>query len=207
MKNENTEELILAAALEEFAEKGFHGARMQTIANRAGVNKALLHYYFRSKEQLYMTVLEPIGVAFCESVEPRVGTLDPGDIRGLARILATFVVTEGKRAPFSYILITELASGGHYLKKMQRGFLDALESLQNTVFDFIQAGIDNGRIKPFHPMKIFSNIMGMCWNIYLLAPMSDIIFERAAIPKDEAFYKDYIDLIVEMSSAGLALPQ
>jgi AcrR family transcriptional regulator len=46
--------LLLAAALEEFAAKGYAGARVQEIAARAGVNKQLINYYFDSKEGLYL---------------------------------------------------------------------------------------------------------------------------------------------------------
>jgi AcrR family transcriptional regulator len=54
MDNElKTEELIFNAAKEVFLEKGFDGARMQEIAERAGINKALLHYYYRSKDKLF----------------------------------------------------------------------------------------------------------------------------------------------------------
>lgn len=54
MDNElKTEELIFNAAREVFLEKGFDGARMQEIAERAGINKALLHYYYRSKDKLF----------------------------------------------------------------------------------------------------------------------------------------------------------
>ena len=47
-----TEEKIFEAATEVFVEKGMDGARMQDIANQAGINKALLHYYYRTKEKL-----------------------------------------------------------------------------------------------------------------------------------------------------------
>ena len=46
----------LSAAREVFLQKGFAGARMQDIADEAGINKALLHYYFRSKEKLFETI-------------------------------------------------------------------------------------------------------------------------------------------------------
>jgi len=49
---------ILEAARKVFLEKGMAGARMQQIADEAGINKALLHYYFRSKEQLFRQVFE-----------------------------------------------------------------------------------------------------------------------------------------------------
>ena len=54
--NVKTEEKIIEAATKIFLEKGKDGARMQEIADRAGINKALLHYYFRSKEKLYAEV-------------------------------------------------------------------------------------------------------------------------------------------------------
>jgi AcrR family transcriptional regulator len=53
-----TREKIFRAATEIFEEKGYAGARMQEIADRAGINKALLHYYFRSKDQLFMAVFQ-----------------------------------------------------------------------------------------------------------------------------------------------------
>jgi len=55
-KDTGTEEKILAAARKVFTTKGMAGARMQDIADEAGMNKALLHYYFRDKEKLFETV-------------------------------------------------------------------------------------------------------------------------------------------------------
>jgi TetR/AcrR family transcriptional regulator len=51
-----TEEKIFEAATIVFEEQGLTGARMQNIANRAGINKALLHYYFRTKDHLFEAV-------------------------------------------------------------------------------------------------------------------------------------------------------
>lgn len=55
-----TESLILEAACQVFLDKGLEGARMQEIADRAGINKALLHYYFRTKEKLFERVFESV---------------------------------------------------------------------------------------------------------------------------------------------------
>ncbi len=51
--NLNTEEKILEAAQQIFVRSGFEGSSMQKIADEAGINKALLHYYYRSKEKLF----------------------------------------------------------------------------------------------------------------------------------------------------------
>ena len=58
--DKQTEEKIFEAATDVFVEKGMDGARMQDIATHAGINKALLHYYFRTKDQLFNTVFEMI---------------------------------------------------------------------------------------------------------------------------------------------------
>jgi len=55
-----TEEKIFEAATDVFVEKGMDGSRMQNIANHAGINKSLLHYYYRSKDHLFNAVFEKI---------------------------------------------------------------------------------------------------------------------------------------------------
>lgn len=55
---ERTQSLILAAATEEFAEKGFAGARIEKIAERSGSNKRMLYYYYQNKEDLFLAVME-----------------------------------------------------------------------------------------------------------------------------------------------------
>ncbi len=59
-KDKQTEEKIFESATEVFIEKGMDGARMQDIADHAGINKSLLHYYFRTKDHLFNTVFEMI---------------------------------------------------------------------------------------------------------------------------------------------------
>ena len=59
-KDKQTEEKIFESATEVFMMKGMDGARMQDIANHAGINKALLHYYYRTKDHLFNAVFEKI---------------------------------------------------------------------------------------------------------------------------------------------------
>lgn len=60
LHNKNTEELIFDAAKDVFIEKGFDGTRMQEISEKAGINKALLHYYYRTKEKLFDAIFERV---------------------------------------------------------------------------------------------------------------------------------------------------
>ena len=66
----NTEQKILDAAKDVFQQKGMTGARMQEIADKAGINKALLHYYYRTKDKLFEKVTV-FSVAFAHIVKSR----------------------------------------------------------------------------------------------------------------------------------------
>jgi TetR/AcrR family transcriptional regulator len=65
-----TEEKIFEAATDIFLDKGMDGARMQDIATHAGINKALLHYYFRTKDQLFNVVFEMIARKILKKFAP-----------------------------------------------------------------------------------------------------------------------------------------
>jgi TetR/AcrR family transcriptional regulator len=65
-----TEERIFEAATDVFVDKGMDGARMQDIANHAGINKALLHYYYRTKDQLFNAVFEMIAKKIFKKFAP-----------------------------------------------------------------------------------------------------------------------------------------
>ena len=65
---QGTEKLIMEAAKKIFGRKGLDGARMQEIADEAGINKALVHYYFRSKEKLFEAVVNETFLSFFPKV-------------------------------------------------------------------------------------------------------------------------------------------
>jgi TetR/AcrR family transcriptional regulator len=65
-----TEEKIFEAATVVFEEEGLSGARMQTIADRAGINKALLHYYFRTKDHLFEAVFTKLAKKMFSKFNP-----------------------------------------------------------------------------------------------------------------------------------------
>lgn len=74
-KEKLTEERIFDAATEIFLERGMDGARMQEIADLAGINKSLLHYYYRSKDRLFDAVFEKVANRMFARFSP---LLDPG---------------------------------------------------------------------------------------------------------------------------------
>ena len=63
-----TEQLILVAAKKVFIRKGLDGTRMQEIADEAGINKSLLHYYFRTKDKLFDVIFKEIIMSFAPNI-------------------------------------------------------------------------------------------------------------------------------------------
>jgi len=72
-QDKHTEEKIFEAATEVLIEKGLDGTRMQDIADRAGMNKSLLHYYYRSKDRLFNAVFEMIAMQMLKKFAPVFG--------------------------------------------------------------------------------------------------------------------------------------
>jgi TetR/AcrR family transcriptional regulator len=70
IQDKQTEDKIFEAATDVFVDKGMDGARMQDIATHAGINKALLHYYFRTKDQLFNAVFEMIARKILKKFAP-----------------------------------------------------------------------------------------------------------------------------------------
>ncbi|MEY8020895.1 TetR/AcrR family transcriptional regulator [Muriicola sp. SD30] len=68
MKDSTTEQKILEAAINIFQKKGMAGARMQEIADEARINKAMLHYYFRSKQRLFEAVFMQTFLKFAPQI-------------------------------------------------------------------------------------------------------------------------------------------
>ena len=111
-----TGQRILAAAVQEFAEKGFFGARMQAMAAAAGVNKAMLHYYFRSKENLYRQVLQVTFQALWQNVEEILQEEAP-IVQRLDRVVDLYMDLFVRNPGLVRIILREVAGGGEQLRQ------------------------------------------------------------------------------------------
>jgi len=114
-----TKKKIMVAAYKEFAERGFDGARMQKIAERAKINKAMLHYYFKDKETLYETVMEYFHNLFDQIIAEK--NVDAKDrITFLRQTVNAYYEIFFEYPEFKKIFMQEIASG---LKTMKKIFL------------------------------------------------------------------------------------
>jgi AcrR family transcriptional regulator len=114
---DRTRAAILAAATAEFSAKGLHGARVDEIARRSGVNKRMLYHYFGDKEGLYLAVLEASYTAIrTAEFDLRLTDQDPIEgMRTLVRFTWNYLVAHPE---FLSLLGTENLHRATYLKKL-----------------------------------------------------------------------------------------
>ena len=104
---EKTEQIILDAAISTFISDGYNGVSMQMIANESGTNKALLHYYFRSKKQLFEKTFKLVATDFLKSISVVVESKEQlfDKIRHLIKAI---VLYSRSKPDYVYFLITEM---------------------------------------------------------------------------------------------------
>ena len=146
---------ILAAAAVEFSARGFSGARVDRIAKRARINKAMLYYHFGSKQTLYRALLRQTFTAAGDQLRAVADdpALSPGQkAERLVATMATFI--EG-HAHFPAIMLREVAEGGVHL---DRDTLKTLVALPEIVGGVVLEGAASGVFRRVHPMMAYFTI-------------------------------------------------
>lgn len=166
-KDQNTEQTILQAAKNVFQRKGKDGARMQEIADEAGINKALLHYYYRSKQMLFEAVFKSVFFMLApqlnkilndeSSLEDKIKNFTSNYIAFISRhpYLPNFVIQEINRNP-DFILNM----------KGNVGFPN-LETFKKQV----ETEVMRKHIKPIKAEQLFINILSLSVFPFIGAPL------------------------------------
>lgn len=141
---------ILAAAEQVFAEAGYAAASMAAIAERAGLPKANLHYYFGTKRQLYQRLLEHIIEAWQQSTGYFRADADPA--WALRLYIAEKMEFSRQRPRASKIFANEILHGAPVIAGMLGG--EIREWFDGKVA-VIERWIAEGRIKPVDPRHLF----------------------------------------------------
>jgi len=183
-KKDSTQEKILAAARKVFQSKGMAGARMQDIADEAGINKALLHYYFSSKEKLFEVIFKEAFSQFFPKINAAIDAeigLDE-KIRYFCReyidmmlqnpFLPLFVLNELNKHPDSFIRKT--------WKNRESPFKRF--SIQ------IEAEIKKKNIRSVNPAELFINMLSMCIFPFVAKPLW-----MAASGMDESAFTGFME--------------
>jgi len=147
---------ILDAATEIFAAVGFNGARMDEIARRAGVNKAMIYYHVGAKEALYAAVLHVAIGHVVDSISARIetGTTPEAKLRAYIRGFVDAVEGNPRMGP---ILLREIASGGQNLPDL---VIQDFARIIALVTAILEEGRERGIFYPATPFLIHMTVAG-----------------------------------------------
>jgi TetR/AcrR family transcriptional regulator len=157
---ERTSAAILAAAVEEFSAKGYSGARVDAIAERAGINKRMLYHYFGDKDALYVAVLEGAytKIRFAERAL-QLSDRDPEEaIRELVRFTWNYFL---ENPEFLSLLGSENLHHAKFLKRSARIF-DLHSPLVSVISDVLERGVRAGKFRRgIDPVQLYVTIASL----------------------------------------------
>lgn len=175
------EENILRAAKKVFTERGYNGTRLQEVADLAGINKAMLHYYYRSKEKLFRVVLSeavrdvaPLIVGSLNSDRDVLGKLDDLVNNYTAFLLENphlplFIMHELSQNQGKFVTDFALSTGA--------------QPVLSQFFEQVRVESEAGTIRDIKPVHLLLHVMSLTVFPFIVKPM---VTEVAKLP-DEAF--------------------
>ncbi|MBK5354044.1 TetR family transcriptional regulator [Pseudomonas sp. TH41] len=159
---EKTRENILQEAIVEFVQQGLSGARVDAIAERIHTSKRMIYYYFGSKEQLYVEVLEKL-YGDIRSTENRLHLAELAPLDAIRRLVEFTFDHHDRNVDFVRIVSIENIHNAEYVKRS-----DAIKAMNTTVLDslgvILQRGAEEGLFRSdINPLDVHLLITSFCF--------------------------------------------
>lgn len=183
IKIDSTEEKILDAAKKVFTRKGMYGARMQQIADEAGINKALLHYYFRSKNKLFEAIFQE---SFKEFV-PKAFSILKTDLpfeEKIKKFVSNYIDVVSENPFMPIFIINEINQNPQRLSDITK----MMSALKAEISMDLTKKFESGEYRKIDPVQLFSSLISMTVFPFLAKP----IIQGAFNYSDEKF-KIFLD--------------
>ncbi|REG86397.1 TetR/AcrR family transcriptional regulator [Algoriphagus antarcticus] len=168
VKDNSTEEKIKNAARRIFQQKGYAGTRTRDIAEEAGINLALLNYYFRSKERLFDLIMTESLEEFFRSLRSVFDDPNTDFEEKIRRMVENYIENLTANPNLPIFILSELRSHPEELIKKT----GAKNVLLNSVFiQQLEEEIEAKRVKPIKPLHFMMNMLGMTVFPFIGSPM------------------------------------
>mgnify|MGYP001415153870 FL=1 len=197
---------ILSAAIDEFVENGYYGARMQKIADRAKVNKALLHYYYSSKEKIYETVLKKVFELIIEKlslIEEGKETVE----RTIEEIIDAYISVFAENTRNFKLMLYEIIRGGGKLLPIAAENIRKipLNPFTGKLYAYFKRAAKKGEIKDISPLHVFISAIAQVMPVYFAKEMFDKHGSFLGLNKlkVEKFVKERKKVVVEIMMDGI----
>ena len=198
---EATRQALLRAGAELFAEAGFAGVRVEALARRAGVNKAMINYHFGGKRKLYEAVLKA-GFGELATLVERLRDEDRPAPELIRDFIRGFAEIAGDRLPsFPALFVREVLDGG----RVPKAVLSKRREVQLGLHQIIERGVREGSFRPVNPMVTFINLMTGLALFFATRPAHHRILASEGLgePPSPDVYVEHVE---ELLLRGLASP-
>ncbi len=186
----STEEKIYEAARKIFTQKGMEGARMQEIADEAGINKALLHYYFRSKENLFNAIFKDIFSRFMLKTRESILS-DISDKEKILGMIDNYIDLIHANPYVPQFIINEINRDPKVLKDLM--FETGIEPQE-----ILKLFINHSRKLNIDPRHIIVNILGMVIFPVAAKPLIQMVYFNNDQESYNNFLEERKDIIKQM---------
>ncbi|MDP2529982.1 MAG: helix-turn-helix domain-containing protein [Candidatus Palauibacterales bacterium] len=188
----DAEEAILEAAHEVFVRRGTAGARMREIADAAGVNQALLHYYFRSKEGLARAVFGRAARRLMPAVLRALGS-DLSLDEKVERVIATEMEVLGQHPYLPGYILCELAHHPERADQLVEAALGeggdaAGQAVVSLLGRQLEEAREAGTIAPIDPRQFVVNLLALAIFPFAARPLLEIM-----LGLDEVGYGEFLE--------------
>lgn len=190
MEEFTTEQKILHAAHRVFLQKGMDGARMQEIADEAGINKALLHYYYKNKDKLFEAVFVGIFSEFFK----KVGGVLISDVSPKEKIIHfvnTYMDTIQANPFAPQFIINEINRDPSIMKKMM---------LESGIDPHMLVSLFGKNMVHVHYdiRHIIVSMLGLCIFPYVARPLMETVYFENDSKAYDAFLAERKGFVIEM---------
>lgn len=180
IKDTNTEATILRCAEEVFLERGFDGAKTTEIARRAGVNHAMIHYYFRTKKNLFNVVfeekLELLATSFSNSLSQNIPFFDK--IRHAVESHFDFISENPRLLMFLY---TEVVNDDDRKQLLATNILPKARKFLEELEKGVNEEVAKGTIRAIKPIEILLNIIALNVTTFLAFPLMEVVLGEGKV--------------------------
>ncbi|HBE03420.1 MAG: hypothetical protein A2096_14820 [Spirochaetes bacterium GWF1_41_5] len=194
---------VIKAAIELFAKKGKHGTRMEEVGKHAKINKAMVYYYFNTKDNLYQEILMKIVIDMFRKINQDINSIIKNKMNFteiLRQLIAIHFNNLSRNPQFIQIMIDALANEPEKFKEVMKIVKNNPDINANTkAIAILKEGMNNKIIRKDDPKQILISIIGMNL-IYFIAKQIADVFLDIDIKNEQDFLikrkKSVLDLIM-----------
>ena len=198
----DAKEKIFHAALKEFSKEGLGGARVERIAKAAGVNKAMIFYYFSSKQNLYNELLNHV----MSKIFGRVSELMMQETSAeffLEKLTEVYITFFSEHPDFiRMIALDMIRNPGNTDRFFKNFFENRFDKGPGLFYGKVQAWYEKGEITESDPLQFIINIISLNIFVFIGKPVFEAIF-NVKIDEIDDFYQNRIKSVVNILKKGM----